>query len=77
MTHDKNTFSITLVRNVNDDNFYDVVLEGGTLIGNVSSDALDCIFGVKLYDCIRRDYPITVTFNVIAEEIDREYKQRK
>jgi len=73
----KMIFGVRLIRNANDDNFYDVVLEGGTLVGNVSCDALQYIFGIKLYDCIRRDCPITVTFNVVAEEIEREYKRLK
>jgi len=60
----KKTFSVKLIRNVNDAYCYDVVFEGDHLVGRLHRDECE-------------ELGIAITFDVMAEETSRECKRRK
>jgi len=63
----KNTFSIILIRNVNDGCYYDVVFENDRLIGRLHRDECEAV-GIKIYDYVKRNYLDTITVDVIIED---------
>ncbi len=72
----KKTFSVKLIRNVNDDYCYDVVFEGDHLVGRLHRDECEEL-GIPIYDYAKASYLDAITFDVMAEETSRECKRRK